>query len=101
MPSRIELQRLLEGILGSRNVYFQPPTNIKMKYPAIVYQRDTIEAMFADNLPYKLDERYSIMVIDPDPDSKIPGKIAHLPSCYHTRRFTADNLNHDVFTIHY
>lgn len=101
MPNRIELQRLLEGILGSRNVYFQPPTNIKMKYPAIVYQRDAIEAMFADNLPYKLDERYSIMVIDPDPDSKIPGKIAQLPSCHHARRFTADNLNHDVFTIHY
>ena len=30
MSRRIELQGILEGILGSRNVYFEPPSNVRM-----------------------------------------------------------------------
>jgi len=33
MGTRLELQNLLENILGSRNVYFQPPENLKLNYP--------------------------------------------------------------------
>lgn len=32
MNRRYELQAVLEGILGSGNVYFQPPENLKMRY---------------------------------------------------------------------
>ena len=35
---RNDLQKLLVEVLGSKNVYFQPPESVKMKYPAIVYQ---------------------------------------------------------------
>ena len=35
MNRRIEFQKVLEDILGSKEVYFQKPTNISMKYPAI------------------------------------------------------------------
>lgn len=41
--SRIDLQYLLENILGSRHVYFQPPETVKMNYPAIVYSLDGID----------------------------------------------------------
>lgn len=43
MASRLNLQTFLEEILESRNVYFQPPESVKMKYPAIVYALDDIE----------------------------------------------------------
>ena len=52
MPSRLELQTLLEEILGSRNVYFQPPESVKMNYPAIVYSLDDIENSFANDGVY-------------------------------------------------
>lgn len=39
MNRRYELQAVLEGILGSGNVYFQPPENLKMRYDCIVYER--------------------------------------------------------------
>ena len=39
MKTRYELHEFLCEILGSRNVYFQPPESVKMKYPAIVYER--------------------------------------------------------------
>lgn len=55
MGSRLELQSELEKILGSRNVYFQPPASVKIKYPAIVYSRKSIDNNFANNTVYKQD----------------------------------------------
>lgn len=99
MGSRTDLQTLLESILGSENVYFQPPPTYKMLYPCIVYERSKIDTIFANNYPYKLEKRYTVTVIDGDPDSIIPGKVALLQSCIFDRHFVFDNLNHDVFNI--
>lgn len=96
---RLELQALLLGILGSDNVYFQPPANFQMKYPCIVYNRDNASTDFADNEPYRTRTRYQVTIIDADPDSVIPAKVAKLPLCSFNRCFTADNLNHDVYNL--
>lgn len=101
MPSRIELQTMLEELIGSRNVYFQPPASVRMQYPAIVYSRSKIETEFANNLVYKRAIAYEVIVIDKNPDSEIVEKVSFLPSCKHDRHYTADNLNHDVFTLYY
>lgn len=97
--SRLKLQDLLKTILGSDQVYFQPPTNVQMKFPCIVYKRDYAETAFAGNKPYRRTKRYMVTVIDSNPDSEIPDKIAELPTCAFNRFYTADNLNHDVFTL--
>jgi hypothetical protein len=96
---RVELQTILETILGSSNVYFQPPTNIHLEYPCIIYRRDAQRVSHADNKPYKWDKRYEVTVIAKDPDSPIPDLISGLRSCSFDRFFTADQLNHDVFTL--
>ena len=101
MPSRIELQAMLEELIGSRNVYYQPPESIRMQYPAIVYSRSKIEDEFANNLVYKRAIAYEVIVIDKDPDSEIVEKVSFLPLCKHDKHYTADNLNHDVFTLYY
>jgi hypothetical protein len=101
MGSRLELQSLLETVLESENVYFQPPGSLMMKYPAIVYNRDEIAAEFADNKPYARTLRYQVTVIDKNPDSEIPNKIAALPMCLFGRHFVANNLNHDVFSLYF
>lgn len=98
--TRIELQEKLEELLGSENVYFQPPETLKMKYPCIVYKRNGGDSDYADDYPYSYRFRYSVTVIDRNPDSLIPGKIASLPMCRIDRHFTADNLNHDVFILY-
>lgn len=99
MAPRLELQSLLEVLLGSTNVYFQPPTNIKMSYPSIVYQRDDYSVKYADNNLYDRQARFQVTVIDRDPDSPIPDKIAELPLCSFDRFFIEDNLNHNVFNL--
>lgn len=99
MAQRLELQSLLEGLLGSGNVYFQPPPDYMMSYPCIVYNRSNIRSKHADNFPYKHVKEYTITVIDADPDSEVPDKVSKLPQSVFERHFTADNLNHDVFSI--
>lgn len=99
MAQRLDLQTLLVDLLGSANVYFQPPPTVKMQYPCIVYHRDSSNTNFADNNPYIYDTRYQVIVIDPNPDSDIPRKVAALPMCTYDRFYTADNLNHDVYNL--
>lgn len=99
--NRIDLQNKLEEILGSRNVYFQPPESMKMNYPAIVYSRSGIKNDFANDKVYMQSYVYIVTVIDKDPDSEITCKIAELPHCKFDRNFKSGNLNHDVFTLYF
>ena len=98
---RLQIQSLLETTLGSEKVYFQPPSNVQMTYPCIVYHRDSADSKFADNNLYRYTKRYLVTVIDRNPDSTIPDKVAALPRCSFDRFYVADNLNHDVFIIYF
>lgn len=98
MDRRLALDEVLRGI--APNVYFQPPENLKLVYPCIVYELEQIIALYANNLPYTDRARYSVTVIDRDPESSITSQIAALPMCRHERHFVNDNLHHDVFTIY-
>lgn len=99
MNRRLKLHQILREVLGSDNVYFQPPTSVKMVYPAIVYKRQSIDAKFANNNLYGSVMGYMVSVIDPNPDSEIPRKILQLPMSSFSRHYTANNLNHDVFNV--
>lgn len=101
MGSRLELHDMLVGILGSSNVYFQPPSNTHMKYPAIVYSRNPIVNDYANNTVYRQSFSYDLTVIDANPDSELVTEISKLPMCRHDRHFKSDNLNHDVFTLYF
>ena len=101
MANRLDLQTLLEEILGSRNVYFDPPESVKMKYPAIRYSRAKIDNTFANNSVYRQSNRYDVTVIYDDPDSDIPARVSRLPMCVHDRHYVADNLHHDTFTLYF
>lgn len=101
MAGRLSLHEELKKILGSENVYFQPPESVKMRYPAIVYSLSDITNTFADDLPYANHIAYEIIVIDKNPDNDTIKKIMKLPLCRFNRHYTSDNLNHDAFTLYY
>ena len=48
--TRLTLQIKLEDLLGSKHVYYQPPENLKMEYPAIRYSKSDEEDIYANNL---------------------------------------------------
>lgn len=101
MASQETLQVLLEGLLGSRNVYYQPPDGLSMLYPAIRYSKSKIQGDFANNAMYSKRTRYELILIDPDPDNPVIDELLRLPYCSHDRCYPANGLNHDVFTIYY
>lgn len=99
---RQELHGKLVTLLGSGEVYFQPPETIKMKYPAIVYDMYRVNQRFADNLPYRLMPAYSITVIVRSADIDWIKKILEsFEYCSVERIYTADNLVHYSFVIYY
>ena len=102
MGKRTDLQDILENLLGSENVYFQPPESIKLKYPCIIYNLSNVRLDTADNINYKSDKQYAITIIDPDPDTQLPERLINsMNKLLFDRFYTADNLNHYVFTLFY
>ena len=101
MAKRLELQSKLEQLMGSRNVYYQPPESIKMTYPAIRYSRSSIQSRFANDGRYAGKTRYEKTVIDRKPDNAVIDKILDLPFCRDDRHNVSDKLNHDTFTLYY
>ena len=107
MGKRLELHDILCEVInitesdGDRHVYFDPPMTLRMKYPAIRYLRKKIDKLYANNSVYKTLNPYEVILIDSNPDSEYIDKLLQLPYCEHDNQYTADNLNHDVFTIYY
>ena len=101
MGTRLDLQNLFEEILGSGNVYFQPPESVKLKYPCIIYSLADIHTRNADDRHYTLQKIYNVSVISRDPDNTIAQTILELPKTRFDRRYVADNLYHDILTLYY
>jgi len=101
MSNRLAFHEILIDVLGSNNVYFQPPATVKMRYPCIVYSLSKMDLKKANNALYKNVNGYLVTVIDPNPDSEIPEKLLKLPTCQFDRHYTTDNLNHYSFIIYY
>lgn len=99
---KIPLHDLLCEILGSDHCYFSPPASIQMEYPCIVYHREANDDRYADNQKYLSNHRYTVTVIDEDPDSEIVDRLCDLPYCRMDRGpFVTDNLYHYPCTLFY
>ena len=102
MARRLQLHEKFCTILGTRNVYFQPPESLKIKYDAIVYKVANRDTLKADDSLYNGRTGYEVQFITRDPDSTIPDLIlGSFLYVYHERSFTIDNLHHEVFRIYY
>lgn len=99
MAQRLKLQELLEQILGSSEVYFQPGAQVTMDYPAIVYNVDNLGTEWADNLAYKQDVEYQVVVIHRDPDNEVWREVGRLPKSSFQRSEVVGNLNHYYFNV--
>jgi hypothetical protein len=99
---RLQLHEELCEILGSRNVYFQPPGTVRMKYPCIRYSRDRGRHLNADNRTYLYKQAYQIIYMDFNPDNEVVEQLMeHFSEISYIRNYTADNINHDVLIIYY
>ncbi len=101
MADRLELQRKFEELLGSRNVYYQPPENLKMNYPAIRYSLGGIETRSADNKKYSKLNRYDGIVISRKVDPEVINHILELQYVSFSKPYIVENLYHYPFIIYH
>lgn len=99
MDRRLELQRLLETILGSANVHFQPPPSFRMTYPGIRYELNDMSIKRANNGAYNVIPGYLVTYIDSNPDSDVVMKLTAFPHCEFDRSYKSSNLYHYAFRI--
>ena len=97
MIGRLNVHQMLVDVSGIDNIYFQPPENLKLKYPAIIYSIDDIDNRFASNKVYNQERAYQIIVIDKDPDSIIVDDISTMDGIAFVRSYISDNIYHTVF----
>lgn len=83
-------------------VKYQPPPGYKLTYPCAVYEQGNGKTTFANNRPYTFTSKYTVKIIDPNPDTPYVEIMAmRFPMCVMDRTFIVDNLNHYVFTIYW
>ena len=101
MDRRLQLHDLLIDILGSRNVYFQPPDGSTVKYPCIIYSIDDIDINHANNKPYAHKTKYLIKLVDKNIETSTKDKILLLSTCKFVDHYVSNNLHHFLFNIYF
>lgn len=102
--NRFLFRNRLEEIVGDsvKKLYFQPPENLKLEFPCIVYDMADVKIQKADNLPYTFHKQFTVTVIDKNPDSDIYEHILNgFEYASFDRSFKSDNFNHFVLTIYW
>lgn len=102
MRTREDLQKKLVEIIGNNNVYFQPPSNVKMKYPAFRYQLDAINIRSADNLNYRKSKSYAITHIYQSLSNELTDKMLDsFQSIRFVNRSYVDGLYNDRYELYW
>ena len=97
--TRLTLQETLENLLGSKNVYYNPPETLKMEFPCIVYNRTGITETKADNVKYINHTIYKIIVLSSKPDHPVIKKILEIPMTRFSNQYVKNNFYHDVIIL--
>lgn len=95
MKTRLKLHEELTQILGSENVYYQPPT--KLSYPCILYGLSKPIDINADNIKYAQWLSFTVTYISKTPEDDTYLKLLKNDNYSYDRSYVADNLNHYVF----
>lgn len=99
MDQRVKLGDALTAFRP--NVYYQPPSTVRMTYPCIRYTFEGFGSKNANDKKYLLREHYQAidMYYDPD-DHKRQEILAAFEYVTFGNTYTADGLHHDVYEIY-
>lgn len=87
---------------GKSHCYFEPPSGEEIKYPCIIYHYTNDDDDFADNIHYRSSKRYTVTIIDEDPDSEISSRLKNtLSYCTLDTVFSKDGLTHFVHALYF
>lgn len=102
MSNRVELHEKLCELLGTRNVYYQPPESIRMIYPCILYKPTVLNIKKADNKVYSMVSGYSLTYITKEADDVLYHELINkFEMCSFDRYYRADGLHHYTLQLFY
>lgn len=83
-------------------VYFQPPENVKLEYPCIIYRRSIDKTLNANDKNYFYMNQYELTVIEKDPEVPLATRIIKdFNYASILNRYTIDNLYHTIIRLYY
>lgn len=102
MKTWSQLYDVLEEIMRPYKVYYQPPENLKISYPCIVFENSNALTQYADNKPYTATKRYSVTLMSKTADNDLyKDKLLMLPMCTFDREFKTDGVVNTVFNMYF
>lgn len=100
MGSRLDLHTELLTFLPT--VYFQPPSDIRMTFPCIIYRKTIKNRRHANNRIYNNTQEYELTLVERSPDSDLADRIeAHFQHATIGTSFVLDNLNHTTIKLYF
>lgn len=100
MGTRLELHNEILKMIP--NAYFQPPSNLQLKYPCIVYRKVPSWKEYGNNNIYIKKQGYQLTLIETNPDSPVADEIEeHFDYCSITQNYVVDSLHHTTINLNY
>lgn len=100
MDRRLTLDAELRELLGSSNVYFQPPESKKLVYDCFVYSDESPLVRNADNRSYLIQRGYEVIHIYKNPDGSMKERfLEHFKYASFSAHYVRDSLYHDVYRL--
>lgn len=97
--TRLTLHQELIDLLGSPDVYYNPPETIKMNFPCIVYSLDYYDQIHANNKKYIDWTTYKVIVVSKKPDHPAIRKLLDKEMTRFSTQYTRDGYYHDVIIL--
>lgn len=102
MLKRVDIQEKFKFLLGSNNVYYQPPANLKMKYPAIVYSLDGLDVKRFDNTRLINKNCFSVThIYRNESENLVETMLKNFEYISFDNRSIADGIYNDHYTIYW
>lgn len=100
LADRQAIHNLLLTLPGVAKIYYQPPSNVQLEYPCVIYQRDDVSKKHADNQPYFRKNEWMVTTIEMDSDIPISEAVGALQTSEFNRSYNNDGLFHNVHILH-
>ena len=102
MLKRVDIQEKFKFLLGSNNVYYQPPANLKMKYPAIVYSLDGLDVKRFDNTKLINKNCFSVThIYRNESENLVETMLKNFEYISFDNRSIVDGIYNDHYTIYW
>jgi len=96
--SLTELQEILSEIPGVNDAFIEPKSSMEPPY-ILIEASPPDDVRYADNIRYVFRNGYTIIVVDHDVESLIPGQVADLPYSSFDRKYKLNGLHHFAYRL--